>query len=225
MVKFKATGVANPPGEGILKSLSLKGLTLKESVLYSNGEMKFTFIYFGEESAAILIGDVMLVLGDKQVLNSGLTPGFPDAKIFTISLIFSDPERFKEVQKINEDLELTLYSLDKKSYSVLIRKGKYRFFYATSQFFQKAGKRIEEVITDLGGYFSRRLDFAILPVTQGENALVVQFLKKIKPRYLAPLLVEGGNRVIEEFLEKFGLNETAVLIYNQLPEVFGFNLI
>jgi len=140
----------------------------------------------------------------------------------------SMPELEKEEDGIlglhlDEELSVKFYVDAKEDSAFLIRQGKFRIFYANSRYLSNVDS-LELAIRDIKKFFVRKLDFAFLPLG-GETDKVTDFLSKVKPKYLIPLLPGGNPGVVEDFVKDYQFIHTSVLLYSGNCEIFEFNLI
>ncbi len=124
---------------------------------------------------------------------------------------------------LDEELSVKFYVDAKEDSAFLIKQGKFRIFYANSRYLSSVDS-LELAIRDIKKFFVRKLDFAFLPLDV-ETPKVIDFLSKVKPKYLIPLLPGGNPGVVEDFVKDYQFIHTSVLLYSGNCEIFEFNLI
>ncbi len=149
-------------------------------------------------------------------------------KSFKNSTVFEPPDakqEFKLTKTIENGIEISTYP-NKRSYAVLIKRGKFRFLYIDSNYMGNVSNDlIADIVSDLKKFFVRRIDIAYLPIIPGENLSTKRTLLDLKPRRFAPLLPTNNVNLIEEFARKNIFEKTAILVYDGKCDRFRFNLI
>ncbi len=172
----------------------------------------------------------------RENVDCGITPERENFVVFTGEvresswkvLYPSMPELEKEEDGIlglhlDEELSVKFYVDAKEDSAFLIKQGKFRIFYANSRYLSNVDS-LELAMKDIKKFFVRKLDFAFLPVDV-ETPKITDFLSKVKPKYLIPLLPGGNPEIVEDFVKDYQFIHTSVLLYSGNCEIFEFNLI
>ncbi len=132
---------------------------------------------------------------------------------------------FKVTNELGDGTEVSIYPYGEQ-YAVLVKKGKFRFFYMDSNYmFNIKDQLIHDIVADLKKFFVRRIDIAFLPLVPEDNSSLTNLLLDLKPKRFAPLLPTNDPGLIENFVRENIFEKTSILIYTRKCDRFKFNLI
>ena len=198
--------------------------------------MRFRIYFIERENVAVSFEEKLFIINPAGETNCEIRPEKESFVILTeklekipentihpfMSNLKMEKERILDYH-FDQEISLKFYINTEKSSAFLIKRGKFRIFYADSQYFKYVDS-MELVIRDIKKFFVRKLDFAFLPL-ETQTDRVIDFLVNVKPKYFVPLLPEGNHRIIEDFVKDYKFVHTSVLLYSGNCETFEFNLI